>query len=332
MRDGLSSSSGPAVIVLFVDERGGDWHARRLALAFEARGVAVVTTCLKACGFDTSSPTGLVLPGFEGTLPSAAFVRSISDGSLEQITFRLGILHALEASGVRVWNRPRAIERSVDKSAATFCFARAGLPVPATVTVEGVAAAAAALPGIGAPAVSKPLFGAQGVGIRRVDDPLDLPAPDLVGDVYYLQSMVDGRPQRSGRDRHYEDWRILVSAGRVICAMTRRSKFWITNVHQGGEPMLHTPDPEMARLALAAAAAVGVDYGGVDLIRHEDGRLLVLEVNSNPAWRGLQSVTDIDIAARLADDVLAALAGGPSATTPTDLRAVGAVLIDGPAT
>jgi tetrahydromethanopterin:alpha-L-glutamate ligase len=63
----------------------------------------------------------------------------------------------------------------------------------------------------------------------------------------------------------------------------------------------------MAELALAAAKTLGADYAGVDLIRQDDGRLLVLEVNSNPAWRGLQSVTDIDIAERLAGDFLAAL-------------------------
>jgi glutathione synthase/RimK-type ligase-like ATP-grasp enzyme len=92
--------------------------------------------------------------------------------------------------------------------------------------------------------------------------------------------------------------------------MARQSTSWITNVHQGGTPSAVTPDAEMARLALAAAAAVGADYGGVDLIRDCDGRLLVLEVNSNPAWRGLQSVADVDIADALARDLLAVIGAG----------------------
>ncbi len=304
-------------IALFVDERGGDWHARQLALAFKANGATVSTACLKSCAFDTASPSGLRIAGFEdGALPDAAFVRSISDGGLEQITFRLGILHALEACGVRVWNRARAIERAVDKSTATFLFQRAGLPIPATMTVEGAENAPAALARVGVPAVSKPLFGAQGVGIARVDAPGQLPPPDAVGEVYYLQSLV-GRRRREARNRlenedRFEDWRVLVSGGRVVAAMSRRSKSWITNVHQGGEPMSHAPDAVMSELAVAAAAAVGADYGGVDLIRHEDGRLMVLEVNSNPAWRGLQSVTDVDIASSLARDLLTALAREPT--------------------
>jgi glutathione synthase/RimK-type ligase-like ATP-grasp enzyme len=35
--------------------------------------------------------------------------------------------------------------------------------------------------------------------------------------------------------------------------------------------------------------------------------MMVLEINSNPAWKGLQSVTDVNIAWTLADDFLAAL-------------------------
>lgn len=293
-------------IALFVAERQGDWHSRRLARAMTEHGAVVTVATLKACAFDNTRPTGLDIPGFApDELPDAAFVRSICDGSLEQITFRLGILHALEASGVRVWNRPRAIERAVDKSSATFLFQRAGLPVPATRTVEGRVTAATALRALGLPAVSKPLFGAQGVGIARIESIGDLPAAPDVGDVYYLQSMVGRRRAVDGGT--FEDWRVMVSAGRVVAAMARRSKSWITNVHQGGEPSRHRPDTAMTELAVAAAAAVGADYGGVDLIRDDDGRLMVLEVNSNPAWRGLQTVCAIDIAATLAADLMAAV-------------------------
>ena len=59
-------------------------------------------------------------------------MRSISAGTLEQITFRLGLLHALRESGVRVWNDARAIERCVDKSTTTFLLHKAGIPTPRT--------------------------------------------------------------------------------------------------------------------------------------------------------------------------------------------------------
>jgi len=291
----------PADVVLFIEENGGDWHAGRLTRAFEVRGVSVVVTTLRRCAFDTSSPTGLRIPGFDGTLPAGAFVRAISTGSLEEITFRLGILHALRESGVRVWNDARAIERCVDKSTTTFMLQRAGLPVPSTSTFETLQLDRYGA-GLTMPLVSKPLFGSQGNGIRRLDDWADLPSSESVNGVYHLQEYLP--PARPGE---FEDWRLFVSGGRLVSAMTRRGKQWVTNVHQGAEPMHLIPDARAAEIAIAAAAAVGADYAGVDMIRVADGRMLVLEVNSNPAWRGLQEVTDVDIAQCLADDFIAAV-------------------------
>ncbi len=289
-------------IALFVEDGGGDWHARRLAKAFEARGAIVVTTTLKACAFDTRTPSGLDIPGFNGHLPDGAFVRSISTGTLEQITLRLGILHALRDSGVRVWNDARAIERCVDKSTATFLFQKAGLPVPTTRVAEGIEAARKYSQDMGPSLVSKPLFGSQGNGVARVETAADLPLPEAVGNVYYLQRYL-----REPSDTRFEDWRVFVSRGRVLAAMARVGQTWITNVHQGAEPVSVDAGGEMAELALAATHAIGADYAGVDLISDQSGRLMVLEINSNPAWKGLQSVTDVNIAWTLAEDFLAVL-------------------------
>ncbi len=294
-------------VVLFVEANGGDWHARRLKTAMEARGASVVTTTLAACAFDTRTPSGLDIPGFDGALPDGAFVRSVSTGTLEQITLRLGVLHALVASGVRVWNNPRAIERCVDKSAATFLFQLAGLPTPQTRAAESAAHGAApfSFDEEARPLVVKPLFGSQGNGVRRIGAGEPLPPPEELGNVYYMQEYL-----RSPDDAAFEDWRVFVSGGAILSAMTRKGKTWITNVHQGAEPEFLDPGDEMRRLALGAAQAAGADYAGVDLIRGRDGRLLVLEINSNPAWKGLQSVTGTDIAERLAGDFLAAMDRG----------------------
>jgi glutathione synthase/RimK-type ligase-like ATP-grasp enzyme len=52
-------------------------------------------------------------------------------------------------------------------------------------------------------------------------------------------------------------------------------------------------------LALRAAAAVGADYAGVDLLTGRDGRTYVLEVNGIPGWKGLQETTGLDVAGAL---------------------------------
>ena len=62
----------------------------------------------------------MAIPGFEGQLPDAAFVRSIAAGSFEQVTLRLSLLHALRELGVAIYNDARAIEKSVDKAMTSF--------------------------------------------------------------------------------------------------------------------------------------------------------------------------------------------------------------------
>lgn len=298
-------------IALFLEEEAGHWHVGRLAEAMRRRGASVVVTSLPRCAFDTSAPCGIDIPGFDGTLPDAVFVRSISAGTLEQITFRLGLLHALRISGVRVWNDARAIERCVDKSMTTFLLHKAGIATPPTRTVEGEAPAAAYVTEARRPLIYKPLFGSQGKGLLKVDTLTDLPAAEAADNMYYLQDYVppagapvDALPFEA---TPFEDWRVIATRSRVIAAMGRRAGTWITNVHQGGAPVPCEPTPEMAALSQAALAAVDADYAGVDLIRAADGRLMVLEVNSNPSWRGLQSVAETDIADAIVDDFLAAV-------------------------
>jgi tetrahydromethanopterin:alpha-L-glutamate ligase len=295
-----SAASGPR-IALFLEEESGDWHVRRLAAAMRRRGASVVVTSLPRCAFDTALASGIDIPDFEGALPDAVFVRSISAGTLEQITFRLGLLHALRESGVRVWNDARAIERCVDKSTTTFLLQQAGIPTPRTRTMEGDAPARDYVADAGRSLIFKPLFGSQGKGLLRVEELSDLPAPEAADSIYYLQDFVP--PSGEG----FEDWRVIATRSRVIAAMGRKAGTWITNVHQGGSPMPCQPTPEMRALAAAALAAVDADYAGVDLIRAPDGHLLVLEVNSNPSWRGLQSVSDIDVAEAIVEDFLAAV-------------------------
>src|SRR5690349_18157392 len=126
------------VVGLVVDR--WDWHARGLAKALAAHGAETFPIDLAACGFDTQSVSGLVIPG-RARLPDAVLVRTMSGGTFEAVTMRLGVLHALRESGVLVWNDARAIERCVDKSMTSFLLARAGIPTPATWTTESPDAA-----------------------------------------------------------------------------------------------------------------------------------------------------------------------------------------------
>ena len=293
-------------IAIIGDEPG--WHSRRLRAAFRTRGATCRTVRLPECRIDLCAPHGLYLPGFAGSLPDAAMVRGISAGTFEQVTLRLGILHALREAGVVVVNDARAIERSVDKGMTSFLLARAGLPTPTTWVTESEPAARRVLlaeTARGRDLVLKPLFGSEGKGLARLAFGDALPALESTAGVAYLQRFV-------ARDGAPFDWRVMVSGGRALAAMRREGRDWITNIAQGARPRPQSLSDDtgraLASLAVRAAAALGMDYAGVDLIADAAGNLLVLEVNSVPAWRGLQAVSDVNIAQALADDLLARLA------------------------
>jgi len=291
--------------ILIVNDNS-DTRSRGLAARLRRRGAMVTTVPLAAVGFETDRPAGLSIPGFDHGLPDAVLVRSIAAGSFEAVTRRLGVLHALGRLSVPVWNSAQAIERCVDKSMTTFLLKNAGLPTPPTFAVEGLAAAeeVAARELARTPLVLKPLFGAQGRGIGMVRALSDLPAADEVNGVYYLQHYVP----RAGPP--FRDFRIFVCAGKAVAMMSRRGADWITNVNRGAVPeqVSGHDETELAALAVAAAAAVGADFAGVDIVPAADGSLLVLEVNSMPAWSGLQSVAAVSIADAIAGALLKFLA------------------------
>jgi tetrahydromethanopterin:alpha-L-glutamate ligase len=295
-----SPADGPIILVVS-DQR--DWHARQMETAFAALGVRVERIDLADCGFDTRSPSGLSLPALGSQLPDAVHVRTLSAGSFEAITKRLGVLHALANLGVVVWNDACAVERCVDKSMTSFLLARAGVPTPPTWTMESVQAARVLVEREASHGalVLKPLFGAQGKGLRLIRRPEDLPGPEHIAGVYYLQ-----RFQSNGTE-DFTDYRLFVLRGRVIAAMMRRASTWITNVKQGGQPLAVAPDPKMERLAIAAAEAVGAEIAGVDVLVAADGAPTVLEVNSMPAWSGLQKVSKRNIAEAIASALIETL-------------------------
>ena len=282
------------------------WHAGRLEAALLSRGVDVRR-------LPATRMTGAVISGKEGAFPASAaslgqsladedllFVRALPSGSLEQVVFRLDILHLLERRGRCVLNGADALERSVDKFLASLLFEEAGLPTVATRLTERADEAMEAFAELGGDVVVKPLFGSEGRGIVRLGDQESawrvFRALDLGRYVHYVQKFIP-----HGND----DYRLFVVDGEVTAAMIRRGSQWKSNIAQGARGEAFAPDGAMKDLAVAAARAVGAFYAGVDLLRGDDGILYVVEVNGIPGWKGLEAATGVDVAAGVVDRALA---------------------------
>ncbi len=292
-------------IPVFTDDPG--WHGNRLKEAFAVRGYQAVFISLKDCFLDlTAASAGVVIPGFD-VLPKFAFVRGVPGGTLQQVIARLDILHVLEMLGVKVYNTGRGVERTVDKAMTSFLLHHHEIATPDTWVCESRHEAHEIVSREiteDKPLVIKPLFGSQGNGVRMIKkgDALPVPMEAHIDGLYYLQRYVD-----SG-EGVWHDHRVFVVQGKAIAAMVRRGEGWVNNVALGGRCEAVAHDGELAMLAEASAKAVDIDYCGVDIIRDHHGKLYVLEVNSIPAWKGLQGVVDLDIAQALVDDCLELLA------------------------
>jgi [lysine-biosynthesis-protein LysW]--L-2-aminoadipate ligase len=90
----------------------------------------------------------------------------------------------------------------------------------------------------------------------------------------------------------------------TICGITRSSEHWITNTARGGIADNCPITPEIDRLSLAAARAVGGGIVAVDLMEDPQGRLLVNEVNYTMEFKNSVAPTGVDIPGKTADFVI----------------------------
>jgi RimK family alpha-L-glutamate ligase len=269
------------------------WHTNELERAAAERGHHAIVLPYEGLVASIGPAPGLRSRSTELDGVEAVLARIIPSGSLEQIIFRVDALHRLEDRGVRVMNSPRAIERTVDKFWTSALLEQCGVPTPETIVCDNAEEATAAFRVLG-DVIVKPLFGSMGLGMVRVSDEemafRVFRTIEQIRGVYYLQRTIN---------HEGVDIRAFVVGGRVLGAIERRATGWRTNLARGGTARSVALSQEWSALAVRAAAAVGADYAGVDLLADSDGQVYVLEVNGIPGWKGLQEASGIDVAGRL---------------------------------
>lgn len=232
----------------------------------------------------------------------ALIIRPIGRGSLEEIIYRMDLLHRLHRLGMFIVNPPLSIERSVDKYYTLALMEEQGLPVPPTIVCEKPEEAVKAFHELGGDIVIKPLFGSRGIGSTRVSDP-DVAERLFRAIVFYHGVLYVQKFIPHGGS----DIRAFVVGDRVIAAMRRvMPSSWKTNVSLGAKPVSMKPSEEMEKLAVKATEIIGCKIAGVDILESEEGPVII-ELNSQPGWRGLQSVAKVNIAQEIASFVVSSL-------------------------
>ncbi len=150
------------------------------------------------------------------------------------------------------------------------------MPHPRTVSIQPDTP----LPDLDFQAVVKPRFGSWGRDVQLCRNSAEFER--------YLEALaVKPWFRRTGAvaqeliASHGHDLRVLVAGGSVVGAAKRiaASGEWRTNVALGGSTVPVEPSPVACELARAAAAAIGIDLVGVDLLPTGPGSFCVIELN-----------------------------------------------------
>ncbi|HSG17648.1 MAG TPA: RimK family alpha-L-glutamate ligase [Anaerolineae bacterium] len=278
--------------IALLSRNPGLYSTRRIAQAARSRGHLLII-------LDT-----LHLPVQVGHGPTAAAIEPLPDVDAiiprigTSITFYgLAVVRQFEAQGVVTTATSEAIARSRDKLHSLQVMSSNGLPTPNTTVVSDPNDALKAIQIAGGlPVILKLIRGTQGRGVFLAREMHTVTSVLRTVRRASEQMLV----QEYIRESRGTDIRIIVVGNRCVAAMQRTASRgdFRSNLHRGGTAKPITLDEKTRRLAAKAARAHGLAVAGVDLLQSDRGPLL-LEVNSSPGLEGIETATEVDVAAEI---------------------------------
>lgn len=269
------------------------WHADQLRRAAAGLGRQLVYAPYESLSARIDADGNCIATSAAGELAAfeAVLCRTMPAGSLEQITFRLAVLHGAFAAGVRIINPPRTLELAIDKYATLQLVASLGYRVPETTVVQSRKSAMDAFECLGGDVVVKPIFGGEGRGVMRVRDRqlawYCFSTLEQLDAVLYVQKFVPP----GGRDT-----RILVIGDQLFGIRRINDRDFRTNVAGGGIGLAIELSPPQIAMAQNIAAAMSLVIGSIDVIDCQTHGGVVIEVNGVPGWKGAQGCLQASLA------------------------------------
>ncbi|MCR4806984.1 MAG: RimK family alpha-L-glutamate ligase [Lachnospiraceae bacterium] len=217
------------------------------------------------------------------------------------------LARALEAMGLRLYNRADAIEACDDKSlTATLLAGKIRMPRTYTIpfTYEGIGYTDTGFlklieAELSYPFIIKECFGSFGAQVYLAG------SYDEAADIL---KRTNGRPCiaqeyiGSGLGR---DIRINVVGDECVAAMLRYNENdFRANITAGGSMKAYTPTDDQCDMALSVCRALKLDYAGVDILFGRDDEPLLCEVNSNAHFKTIFECTGINVADAIINHIL----------------------------
>ena len=146
---------------------------------------------------------------------------------------------------------------------------------------------------LGYPFILKVTEGTQGLGVYLIKN--EATAQNFFD--HFSNSKTQVVLQEFIKESSGRDIRIITAGQHIIATMERiapKNEFR-SNIHRGAMGYEIKLSENEKQIAVKALKAVGLKFGGVDIIRSKNGPL-ILEINSSPGLEGIEKTTQIDIA------------------------------------
>jgi ribosomal protein S6--L-glutamate ligase len=207
------------------------------------------------------------------------------------------VVRQFEMMGVYSINESVAITRSRDKLRSLQLLARKGIGLPVTGFAHSTMYTKDLINLVhGAPLVIKLLEGTQGIGVVLAET--HNAAESVIEAFRGLNTNI--LVQEFIKEADAKDIRCFVVGNTVVAAMMRVGKEgdFRSNIHRGGTTQKVKITPEERSTAVRAAKIMGLNVAGVDILRANHGPV-VMEVNSSPGLRGIETATGINVAKKI---------------------------------
>lgn len=274
------------------------YSTRRLKEAAIARGHDVQVVDYLRCYMNITAKKPAIyyqeekLDWFDAIIPRISAKRTF---------YGSAIVRQFETIGTYSINPSIAITRSRDKLRSQQLLAMKGIDMPMT----GFAHAANDVDHLiklvgGSPLIIKLIEGTQGVGVVLAET--TKAAESVIQTLMGLNANII--VQEFIKESKGEDIRCFVVGNKVVAAMKRQAEpgEFRANIHRGGRSEVVKVTKAERAAAIKAAKIMGLNMAGVDLIRSNNGSL-VLEINSSPGLQGIESATHKDIASLIIEHI-----------------------------
>ncbi|MEG1528199.1 MAG: RimK family alpha-L-glutamate ligase [Clostridia bacterium] len=282
---------GLIIINAFSTRGGQEYQADRLLQEFKALGVEIkVITNLLTAYIDCDK--------IKANIPDCDFVIYLDkDRHLAEM---------LELAGYKLFNSARSIYLCDDKMATYIALAGHDIAMPFTISSPLNYSPTGSFneletqicSKLSFPIVVKQCFGSFGQQVSLINN---------VTELREIYARLKGLPhlyQQYIASSYGFDNRIIVIGGKVYASMLRRNENdFRSNLELGGVGSKIEPKQSFIDMAEKVASVLNLDYCGVDIMFDQNSQPILCEVNSNAFFKGIESVTGINVASGYAQHI-----------------------------